>query len=79
MIRGTSQLAMEGRQIVVHRHGRIAQTLMGNNQRQRQTETGDIAGELIQQQKQLLIERRQMVLFATRVLVVSDETAAETN
>ncbi|VFT76665.1 Uncharacterised protein [Klebsiella aerogenes] len=49
MICGTSQLSMEGRQIVVHRHGRITQALMGNNQRQCQTEAGNIAGELIEQ------------------------------
>jgi hypothetical protein len=49
MVRGASQLAVKCRQIVVHRHRRIPQTLMGNNQGQRQAETGNIAGELIQQ------------------------------
>ena len=31
MVRGTSQLTMEGGEIVVHRHGRIAQALMGDD------------------------------------------------
>ena len=45
MIRSTSQLTMEGGEIVVHRHGRIAQALMGDDclSKARQ-ETGDVTG-----------------------------------
>ena len=63
MIGGASQLAVECREIVIDRHRCIAQALMGDDQGQRQPELRNIAREFIQQLKQLLVERGQMVLF----------------
>jgi len=61
-IRRMPQLLVESRKIAVNRDIGIAQALVSDNQRQRDTKLVDIARKKIQQHKQLLVQRRQMVL-----------------
>jgi len=62
-VSGMAHLLVERREIGIHGHIGITHTLMTNDQRQRQPVFVDVTGEDIQQHKELLIERRQVVLF----------------